>query len=191
MPPPFLKNAQMDKLKEFNINFSGLSEGFHHWTHQINADFLAEFEAALVENATVEVKVQLEKRTHLLIFDFEMEGTIDTDCDTCGQPFSLAIQNQDRLMVKMVSETVESEEPDVIYLEFGNSHVHIAQYLYEMLMLAIPMRKIHPLDDNEQPTCDPNILKLLSNNSATSQEEPEEDQSHSVWDALKGLKNKK
>ncbi len=190
MPPPFLKNAQMDKLKEFNINFSGLSEGFHYWTHNINAAFLTEFESALVENATVEVKVQLEKRTHLLIFDFEMEGTVPTDCDTCGQPFDLSVESQDRLLVKMVSERIESEEPDVIYLEFGSSHVHIAQYLYEMLMLAIPMRKTHPLDENGQPTCDPEILKLLNNNSEASQDEPDQEQSHSVWDALKGLKNK-
>ncbi len=181
----------MDKLKEFNINFSGLSEGFHSWTHHIDSFFLAQFEAALIQTAQVEVQVQMEKRMHLLIFDFTMQGTIPTDCDTCGQPFLLNINNEEQLLVKMVSQAIVSDEPDVMYVEFGSSHVHIAQYIYEMLMLAIPMRKTHPLDENDEPTCAPEILKLLNNNIADDENEPTEDLPHSVWDALKGLKNKK
>jgi uncharacterized protein len=181
----------MDKLKEFNINFVGLADGLHEWTHNLNDNFLAQFETSLVKKAKVEVKVKLVKMTNLLTFDFDMSGTIETDCDICTEMFDLCITNQDTLLVKMVGETIISEEPDVMYLEFGCSYVHIAQYLYEMLMLAIPMRKIHLADKNGKPSCNTEILKFLANQNQENTVDEPDNSPNSVWDALKGIKNKK
>ena len=181
----------MDKLKQFNINFSGLADGLHKWTLQLNDSFLAEFENDLVQNAIVKVEVQLEKRSQLLIFDFEMAGTVVTECDICAEIFDLPIESKETLMVKLVNETIESEEPDVMYLKFGSSHVDIAHYLYEMLILAMPMRKVHPNDQHGEPTCNPEILKWLNNNNQPEPQTDENDPPNSVWDALQSLKNKK
>jgi uncharacterized metal-binding protein YceD (DUF177 family) len=94
--------------------------------------------------------------------------------------------------VKFVHEKPEDAfDPEVIYLLIGESSINVATPLYEALVLQIPLRKVHPNDENAKPGCNPELLNYLEalrgdENAVDSNSDSEE--KGSIWDELKKLK---
>jgi hypothetical protein len=63
--------------------------------------------------------------------------------------------------------------------------------LYEMLMLSIPIRTVHPTNEEGNYSCNPEILKYLEINDdieVSDKETNEDDNINPIWDELKKLK---
>ncbi len=184
----------MKNLKGYTINFGSLSDGKHKFEYVLDAKFFQNFENSIIQDGLINVVVWLEKQIGLLTLEFDLQGTVKSECDICAEEFDLAIANTDTLLVKFVNEIIESDEPDVTYLEHGSIFISIAQYLYELVTLAIPMRKVHPKDAEGNRTCNPKVLEFLKAERKKAAEkkrsEPTE-KTNSVWDALKSLKSDK
>jgi uncharacterized metal-binding protein YceD (DUF177 family) len=79
-----------------------------------------------------------------------------------------------------------------MYVQQGESSINVALPLYEAVILQIPIRKVHPEDENGNPTCDPEVLKFLQENlgdaNAEDSDDEEEEGGSSIWDELKKLK---
>ena len=182
----------MKALKSFTINFASLADGEHLFDYQINNKFLKHFEAALVQEGDVDVKLSLTKFLDSLEFNFEIQGTVLTACDVCAEIFDFPIEGTDQVLVKIVHEIPEQEDEfNIIYLKEGTSSINIAEMLYELLMLSIPMRTVHPVDNDGNYTCDPAVLKYLESNEdteASDEEANEGDSINPIWDELKKLK---
>ncbi|WMX14310.1 MULTISPECIES: DUF177 domain-containing protein [unclassified Aureispira] len=182
----------MKALKSFTINFASLADGEHLFDYQINNKFLKHFEAALVQEGDVDVKLSLTKFLDSLEFNFEIQGTVLTACDVCAETFDFPIEGTDQVLVKIVHEIPEQEDEfNIIYLKEGTSSINIAEMLYELLMLSIPMRTVHPVDNDGNYTCDPAVLKYLESNEdteASDEEANEGDSINPIWDELKKLK---
>jgi uncharacterized protein len=58
------------------------------------------------------------------------------------------------------------------------------QYFYEYILLALPIKRVHPDDKNGNSTCDPEMLKKLKEHIIS-----EEVESDPRWDELKKLIN--
>jgi len=127
-----------------------------------------------------------------LEFNFEIQGTVVTACDICTEAFDFPIEGTDQVLIKIVSEIPEQEDEfNVVYIKEGTSSVNIADMLYEMLMLSIPIRTVHPLDEDGNYTCNPDVLKYLEINEdieVSDQETNNDDNINPIWDELKKLK---
>ena len=181
----------MKALKAYSINFAGLKEGQHRFEYQLDKKFLANFEDALLEDVNVGVQLLLDKHNNLLELHFSWTGTVAAVCDVCNEDFQLPIKGKEDLIVKFVSEMPDdTDEPEVIYLQMGESSINIAFPLYEAVVLQVPLRKVHPEDKNGNPTCDPEVIRYLNENQgdANAQDSSDDDEGKSVWDELKKLK---
>jgi uncharacterized metal-binding protein YceD (DUF177 family) len=69
-------------------------------------------------------------------------------------------------------------------LPHGENELDLQQHLYEFIMLALPIKRVHPNDEEGNSTCDPVMLKKLD--ELIVDEEPGTDPR---WDELKKLKN--
>ena len=58
-------------------------------------------------------------------------------------------------------------------------------FVYESIMLALPIQVLHPDDENGNSTCNPEILKIMNEHSPDAKKEDEIDPR---WEALKKLK---
>lgn len=187
------KTAVMKELKAYNINFAGLAEGKHEFEYQIDKKFLANFEHRLIDEADIQLIVELNKKNSLLDLKLYMSGSIPTICDLCSEDFDLKVDRKEEIIVKFVSEIPQDQtEAEILYLKHGENSLNVAFPIYEMLMLAIPIRKTHPEDEEGFPTCDPAILDLLDElQKVEDEKEEEEDEStkNSVWAELKKLKD--
>lgn len=182
----------MKALKAFTINHAGLREGKHSFDYTIDKKFLELFETTLVENADIQVDLLLEKQSGFLSLHFEWEGTVAACCDICNEDFDLPVSGIENIIIKFVQELPEDNaEPEIIYVLQGESQINIALPLYEAIMLNIPIRKVHPEDENGVPNCDPKILAILKGEEETEkiEESDEETGGSSVWDELKKLKD--
>jgi uncharacterized metal-binding protein YceD (DUF177 family) len=123
----------------------------------------------------------MEKQERMLIFDLELKGKIEASCDRCGEPFDLPVKGNEQLIVKFGDEDLQEDDmlvviPDTSY-EFDLSH-----YLYEMIHLLLPAKRIHGEDENGNSLCDPEMLKHID-------EYEEEEKTDPRWDALRKLKD--
>jgi uncharacterized metal-binding protein YceD (DUF177 family) len=181
----------MKALKTFNINFVGLKEGKHQFDFHLDKNFLENFEDSLVEDMNVDAVLILDKHNNLLELHFSWKGTIAAVCDICNEDFDMPIEGKENIVVKFVHEMPDDlDEPEVIYLQQGESSINIAVPIYEAVMLQIPIRKVHPEDENGNMTCDPEVLKYLEDNKGdvNATDSDDDDEKGSIWDELKKLK---
>lgn len=182
----------MKVLKSFTINFASLADGEHVFDYQIDDKFLNHFEAALVKEGQIDVHLTLLKYLNSLELNFELEGTVLTPCDVCAEEFSLPIEGSEQIIVKLVHEIPQQDdEYNVVYLKEGSNSINVAEMIYELIMLSLPIRKVHPLDENGHSTCDPAVLAYLQEHRVEPNDpknNQDDEPSGGIWDALKNLK---
>lgn len=172
----------MDALPQFSIPFSGLGDGVHEFDFQVDTKFFAAFESSPIENADIKNHLIFDKRADMMVLTFENKGTIHTTCDRCLEVFDLPIDDTQSLIFKF-SEGV-SEDPDVVHLSKGTKTLNVAKYIYEFIILAIPMIKTHDLADED---CDEEMLNYLD--PIETDEDKDDDAENPIWGALKDFKS--
>ena len=164
------------------IQFSGLASGRYTFDYRLDDTFFQTFENDELTDGDVHFTVELEKREHTLLFRLAFQGQIRTVCDRCLGDLAVDVSGQQMLCVKL-SDNVRYDEDDgdadVVFLPENECKIDLAQYMYEDVVLALPMQRMHP--DGE---CDADMLQRLASNSTldTDHKDPR-------WDALRQLMN--
>ena len=175
----------MKPFKEFTIPFVGLKVATHHFDYTIDQAFFEYFEYEDFNNVNVNVKVNLEKKATFLELHFKISGFVNVNCDLTNEPFNQTIENELNLVVKF-GEDFNDKDIDVLVLPHGAYEFNIQQYIYELIVLAVPIKKIHPgVNDG---TLDSEILKKLEELSPKlNQEKGIEEDIDPRWNTLKKL----
>ncbi|UZT95959.1 DUF177 domain-containing protein [Chryseobacterium fluminis] len=172
----------MDKLRNYDVSFSGLKTGKHEFRYEIDKEFFQLFDTEQeFTNPKITVEVLLDKHSTFLEFEIKVDGTVELVCDITNVNFDHPIENEIGVLVKFGEEYDDSEE-DVITIPSNDHAFNIAQLIYENVVLSIPMKKISPDVTDE----DLEILEKFG----PKETEAEEPKSDPRWDALKNLKNK-
>ncbi|TYA52159.1 YceD family protein [Formosa maritima] len=175
----------MKLLKEFTIPFVGLKQGKHHFEYQIDNEFFEHFEYEEFNDASVKVDLVLEKKTTLLELDFEISGTVNINCDLTNEAYNQEISNQFNLVVNF-GEEFNDEEIDLLIIPHGEYEINIQQYIYELIVLSVPTKRIHP--GVKDGTLNSDILKKLEELSPKLKENKEtEEEIDPRWNTLKKL----
>ena len=103
-------------------------------------------------------------------------GKLNVACDRCNKPLDIEIEGQQRQLFK-VSEREEYDNEEVVIISANDYEVDVSEYIYECIILALPLRKVH-----KKKNCDPIAIAALEAISTNS--EPESDPR---WEALKAL----
>lgn len=133
----------MNRTKEFLIPFVGLKLGKHHFEYQISNAFFENFEYDEFQNSDIKVAVVLEKKSNMLELNFKHKGTVNVPCDLTGEDFDLPIKGKMKLIVRF-GEVFNNDNEELLILPFGEFEIDIAQYIYEMIALSVPLKRVHP-----------------------------------------------
>ncbi|MFP3594059.1 YceD family protein [Chryseobacterium sp. SIMBA_038] len=173
----------MDKLRNYDVSFSGLKTGKHQFKFEIDKTFFQLFDTEQeFTNPKISVDVLLDKHTTFLEFEIKIDGIVELVCDITNDSFDHPIENEIKVLVKFGEEYDDSEE-DVITIPTSDHAFNVAQLIYENVALSIPMKKVSPNISDED-------LEILEKFSPKETEEEEEPQSDPRWEALKKLKDK-
>ncbi len=155
----------MGSRRRFDIAFVGLKPGTHEFNYVADDQFFAEYGEKDFNSCHAEVKVKLEKNTSFMMLKFEIAGMANVVCDRCGNNLPLDLWDEFDMIVKQVEnpdEMNESEEdPDIYYISRTESHLHLADWIYEFVLLSIPMQRMCSEQDMGGPQCNKEILEML------------------------------
>lgn len=176
----------MKGLKQFNIQFVGLKEGKHLFEYTIDNKFFEAFNYEEFESANIKVDLTFTKKSTLLELLFEANGTVEVPCDTTNELYHQKIEASMPLVVKFGPEFNDDSE-EILILPHEAYEVNVAQYIYEMLVLAVPNKRVHPqvLDGTMQSE----VLNKLR--ELEIKEEKTVENTDPRWDKLKNLLTEK
>lgn len=182
--------AEMKQTKEYTIPFVGLKLGKHKFEFQINKAFFEIFDYDEFENSDIKVHVVLDKQSNLLDIKFKHEGTLNVPCDMTGEDFDLPIKGDLKLIVRF-GEEFNNDNEELLILPYGEFEIDIAQYIYEMIVLSVPSRRIHPgIKDGSLDTEALTKLRELTITELKEEKEEEKKEEENIdprWDKLKQL----
>jgi uncharacterized protein len=173
----------LKSLKEFSIPFTGLKLGKHQFEFLITDAFFDEFEYSLVKKANLNCQVELEKQETMLILNFQINGTINTNCDRCLAQYPQPVDIQEQQIARFSDEQAD-EDDEMIILTKNDHEIDISGLVYEYINVALPLITVCS-DEGETPYCDKEMLESL-NKLTSNNEEPEDIDPR--WDALKKFK---
>ena len=176
----------MKPLKAYDIQFVGLKLGKHIYDYEINQTFFEYFEFDEFNTINVNLNIHLEKKTTLLELNFSGNGSVNINCDVSNEPYDQPINFNFNLVVKFGQE-YNNENDSILIIPHGSYEINIAQYIYELIVLSIPQKRIHP--GVEDGTLNSEILRKLEDLSPNSDLKAESS-SNDVdprWNKLKKL----
>jgi uncharacterized metal-binding protein YceD (DUF177 family) len=182
--------VEMDKRKEFLIPFIGLKLGKHHFEYQVSNAFFEIFDYHEFQNSDIKVNVVLEKKSTLLELTFKHKGTVNVPCDLTSEDFDLPIKGGMKLIVRF-GDVYNDDNEELLILPFGEFQLDVTQYIYEMIVLSVPLKRIHPgIKDgslNTEALTRLNELTLKELKEEQEEEFKEEEDIDPRWDKLKKL----
>lgn len=170
------------RAKEFTIPFSGLKIGSHGFDYNIDNSFFESFDYQEFNSASIEVKANLTKTSTMMELSLQANGDVNVDCDVTGEPFNLPVAGNLHLVIKF-GEEYDDLDDEILILPHGESQVDISQYIYEMLVLAVPQKRVHP--GVEDGTLKSEVLEKLE--ELQPKEEKKNKDTDPRWDDLKKL----
>jgi len=178
----------MKALKEFVIPYVGLKEGEHQFEYQINKAFFDIFNYDDFNDCDITVAVKFVKKPTMFELDFDISGSINVACDVTNELFDLPIAVKMPLLVKFGDE-FNNENDELLILSYSDYQLDISQYIYEMIVLAIPAKRVHP--GVEDGTLKSDVLeKLNAYDTHTSESQEVEEKTNEVdprWEKLKEI----
>jgi uncharacterized metal-binding protein YceD (DUF177 family) len=179
----------MNKTKKYLIPFVGLKLGKHQFEYQISNAFFEIFDYHEFQNSDIKVNVVLEKKSTMLELSFKHKGTVNVPCDLTGEDFDLPVKSKMKLIVRF-GEMYNNDNEELLILPHGEFEIDIAQYIYEMIVLSIPLRRVHPgVKDGSLNTEALTKLKELTVKEQKKEHKQEEKEENidPRWDKLKQL----
>ena len=148
----------MKALKAYIIPFIGLKVGEHHFHYQIDNKFFQDFEYNEFSAVNIKIDLKLEKKTTFLELYFSASGVINVNCDITNEPYDQDINDKFKLVIKFGDEYNDDNE-DILIVTHGEYEINVSQYIYELIVLAVPVKRIHP--GIEDGTLQSDILSKL------------------------------
>ena len=179
----------MKHSREFEIAWMGLKPGPHTYIYDIDDRFMREREVdEPFTNWNAQVTLLFDKHESFFMCHFDIDGKVTVPCDRCGDDFAITLWDEFDLVIKLTGDdagTIEDED-DVVFIPRSETVIDISKWIYEFMMLSVPLQHIHPDNADGTSGCNPLALNLLD--QLTDHGEPT---TNPLWKGLEALKEDK
>ena len=128
---------------DFNIEFAGLKLGHHNFDFHISETFFNNYNYCDFNLADIRIDVALIKKTTIMELNIVARGNVRVKCDLTNEPYDQPIDSNIDLVVKFGNE-FNNENDEILIIPHGEHKVNLAQYIYELTVLSVPAKRIHP-----------------------------------------------
>lgn len=177
----------MTPKEKYTLPLASLTNKIHYFKFIVSDDFFRKFPESTIQKADIKVNLTANKQESILLLDFSISGTVNVPCDRCSEYFDLIINGDFNLIIKSGNEFLEESE-DVVIIPRNETELDLSQYIYEFILLLIPMKIEHPDDSKGNSQCNKELLKILEKYKPQEKKKGEEKEIDPRWEKLKGLK---
>lgn len=175
-------------LKQFEVEILHL--GTKELVLEFNLDqgFFGAFEQDLVSKGNLNAKVSLLKTSSMIKADFDIIGEIELICDRSLKEFNFPIDTIQTVYYKFGDRDEEISE-DVMIIKSDAAVLNVAQQVFDIIGVEIPIKKIHPDLITEKDSEEGDILIYSSVTNENELTDNDIDILDPRWEALKKLKD--
>ena len=159
----------MCSLEQFKVDLKRLTDEVTTLEFDLDNRFFTALDSSELRQGTLHVSVSIRKTTGFFELQFHTEGTVTVTCDRCLDDMDQPISTDNRLVVKL--GTAYSEEDDVITVAEDEGILDTSWFIYEFIMLAIPIKHVHA-----PGKCNPAMSKVLEELSTDRSSDEESNQ---------------
>ena len=172
----------MGRFDKYNVDLKGMKASSLEMEFELDNAFFADIDGEEFQKGAVKAKVTVKKNREIFDFSFEMAGTVIVPCDRCLDDLEIDVDTESTLRVKLGDGY--ADEGDIVIVPENEGDLNIAWYLYEFIVLALPMKRVHA-----PGKCNHEMTGKLKRHSADADdcEENEEAQIDPRWAGLKDL----
>ena len=172
----------MSRSNQFLLKFVGLKDGDHKFEYKLDNNFFITHGYLDFNSCNINVKVQLIKKVTVLELNIIGDGITNINCTLSNESFDYIINSKMKVLVKF-GEKYDDSNDELIILPHGSHTIDLDQLLYEMIVLSMPIRNVHPgIEDGSLKSDILNRLKDFDiNKEKSSNFDPR-------WEKLKQLK---
>ena len=173
----------MERKSEFMLPFVGLKEGVHHFKYDIENTFFKAYDFNDFFDAKIKVDLTFDKKATLMNLSFKALGSVEVACDVSNEHFDFPIDTNYDWIIKF-GDDYNNDNDEILIIPHGTYQIDVAQPIYEMIVLAIPLKIIHP--GIEDGTLESEILNKLEE-LKPKERSTSEQESDPRWNKLKDL----
>lgn len=178
----------MKHNREFEIAWQGLKPGVHVYQYELDDKFLDEKQAERdFKDLDAQITLKFDKKNDFFLCHFDIDGSVTVPCDRCGDDFKMRLWDEFDLVIKLTGGEAGDEmdeDADVVFIPRSETVIDISNWLYEFVMLSVPLQRVHPDKADGKSGCNPEAIKLLDQLS-----EPDEAPKNDIWKGLEALKD--
>jgi uncharacterized metal-binding protein YceD (DUF177 family) len=169
----------MKTVQHFSLPVSGMKNGNHTFNFELDDSFFQFFENSLIQKGRFEARVEVDKRASLLVMDAWIKGYMHTSCDRCLADIQMPVESKSTIHVKPGNP--DESDDEILYMQEDDTSLNIAGWLYESLLVSVPLIKVYDCEKEEVRPCNQEILKILEG----SQPDEDENESGNVFNNIK------
>lgn len=167
----------MSKFALYNIVLKDIINDKEVFEFQLDDVFFKKIDSPEVEKGNVKAVLTVVSKLNSFELQFVLEGTILIPCDRCLDDMEQTINYKDKLQVKFGATF--GEEGEVVVVPQNEGAINIAWFLYEFIVLSIPMKHVHaPGECNKGMTS-----KLKRHISKRKDDDEEDDDSNDMFES--------
>ena len=171
----------MCNLERFDIDLKALTAEQTALSWELDTQFFHSLEGAQVQEGSLHVSGSIRKTVGFFELELHTDGTVRIPCDRCLEMMDQPIETDLRLVVKLGSEYQEND--DIITVNEDEGVLHLAWFIYESIVLAVPIQHVHQPGD-----CNDAMMRVLKEHSAARSSDADAQEIDPRWEALKKLK---
>ena len=167
---------------EIVIPLHGLTRGGQEFEFSLGDDFLERFSRDLIQGLDARADLVAEQKGGWIEINCKVAGEAKVECDRCLEELQMPIAIDQRLTIRFDAEPgdVVNEDDNIIILREGTSEVDLAQTIYDLICVSLPMQKVHP-----EGQCSQAVLSRLSDEADAKKDAPANTPFSGLKDLLK------
>ena len=171
-------------MSEIIIPLHGLTRGGQEFDFVLDDAFLEGFSRDVIEGLDAQAHLVAEQKGGWIEIHCTVVGQAKVECDRCSEELLMPVAIDEQLTVRFDAEPddVVNDDDNVIILREGTAEMDMAQTLYDLICVSLPMQKVHP-----EGECNPAALSHLSDEADAAKDT----QANTPFSGLKELLKQK
>ncbi len=145
----------MNAAKRYAIAWKGLKAGLHPFEFEVDDELFQRFENQEIKGGQCDAKVELRRLDSGMIVQAHITGSVTVECDRCLGDCAMPIDTDSEMTIKFAD--TQEYDGETLWLPRSEDWIDLAQFLYESIVVALPLRRVHP-----DGVCDPDMLRRFT-----------------------------